>query len=262
MNALFRLRKDMQITALVPFKYLLYTALLSDVTTYVSGDDRLGIFAKPLDDLDDYFSDWSHSDERRNVVTSALNELERDGLIYFLDDSDGEQLIVLGEYRGRKFFTFERRSSFCDIALKTFDEELSKYGNSKSVKDRSRAKYIRSTFERLISEGIDKLGPGAFTEIHGYLYEIYTGGEVYTLRNEAEKFQTKNILKAYDRFTTLAILIEATLHYDKYRSKGLPTLVNVAYIKDDVFKAFTKADSGSKDYMRDITSVTTDDSDF
>ena len=85
---------------------------------------------------------------------------------------------------------------------------------------------------------------------------------MYTLRNEAEKYQTKNILKAYDRFTTMAILIEATLHYDKYRSKGLPPLVNVASIKDDVFKAFTKADSGSKYYMRDITSVTTDDSDF
>ena len=72
-------------------------------------------------------------------------------------------------------------------------------------------------------------------------------------------FQTNNILKAYDKYTTFAIIVEAVLNYDKHKKKGVPTLINVGYMKDDVFRHLTNPTAGSKDYMRELS---TDDGEF
>lgn len=235
-------------------------ALLSDVIAYVSEDDgiKYGVFAQSTQDLYDYFPDWDHTDERRNEVFKALNDLAEDGLVWF----DEEERIYLGEYRGKKFFPFEVKNSLFDTANKLLSEELKKYGKSKSAKDKSRARYIREQIDRLLDRGVESMTPSDFTDLHGYLYEVYTGGEVYIIRGKTEYFQTNNMLKAYDKFTVFSLIVEATLRYDFYRKKGMPTLVNVACMKDDVFRVLTKADSGSKDYMRDITSSVNTDSEF
>ena len=260
MNVLLRLRKDMHITGLVPFRYLLYSALLSDVVHYTPEDEetRYGVFAESQQELYDYYPDWDSSDERRNEVYKALNDLADEGLIWFDDDDR----IYLGEYRGKKFFPFEVKNSLFDEANKLLDTELKRYGKSKSAKDKSRSRYIREQINRLLDKGVENLSPGDFTDIHGYLYEVYTGGEVYIIRNKTEHFQTNNMLKAYDKFTVFSLIVEATLRYDAYRKKGLPTLVTVACMKDDVFRALTKTESGSKDYMREMTSSISDDSEF
>lgn len=251
----------MQITGFVPFKYLLYSAMLSNVVPYISDDDdtKYGIFGESQGDLYDYFSDWDHTDDRRNEVLKALNELGEEGLIMF--DEDDVDKIYLGEYRGKKFFPFEAKNSLFDDATSLVDTELKRYGKSKSAKDKSRSRHIREQIDRLLSKGIENFHPSDFTDLHGYLYEIYTGGEIYILRGKVEYFQTNNMLKAYDKFTVFAIIVEATLRYDTYRKKGVPTLTNVACMKDDVFRALTKSDSG-KEYMRDITSSVSDDSGF
>ena len=260
MNILLRLRKDMTIAGIVPFRYLLYTAMLSDVVTYEPEDEdtRYGIYGGEQEDLYDHFSDWCNEDDRRDEVLQALNDLCDEGFIFFDDDDR----VYLGEFRGRKFFTFEQKNSLYERAEKTLDEALKRYGRSKSAKDKSRARYIREQIDKLIDKGIENLSPGNFTDLHGYLYEIYTGGEIYMVRGKVEHFQTKNMLKAYDKFTVYALLVEATLRYDTYRKKGVPTLTNVACMKDEVFGALTKPDEGSKDYMREMTSSVDEDSDF
>lgn len=260
MNTLLRLRKDMPITGLVPFKYLLYLAMLSDVVPFIPDDEdvKYGVFSERESDLYDRYYEWTHEDERRDEVLSALNALADEGLIWFDDDDR----IYLGEYRGKKFFPFEVKTSLYDNASKFLEEELRKYGRSKSAKDKSRARYIREQIERLLDKGVEGMSPGDFTELHGYLYELYTGGEIYIIRNKTEYFQTNNMLKAYDRFTVFSLIVEGTLRYDSYRKKGVPTLTNVACMKDDVFRALTKADDGSKEYMRGITESISEDSDF
>ena len=260
MNVLFRLRKDMVVANLVPFKYLLYMAMLSSVNPYTEeGDEtKYGIFSGTTDDLYDYFQDWDSADYRRSDVYKALSDLSEEGLVYF-DDSDN---IYLGEYRGRRFFPFEAKSSLFDGAKDLMDSRIAQYGKSRSAKDKSRARYIREQVNRLLDKGVENMTPGDFTDLHGYLYEIYTGGEIYILRGKVEHYQTNNMLKAYDRSTVFALIVEATLRYDTYRSRGVPTLTNVACMKDDVFRALTKGSEGSKDYMRDITSSINDDSDF
>lgn len=258
MNVLLRLRKDMPITGLVPFRYLLYAALLSDVVPFVDEDTKYGVFSGTEGDLYDYYPDWDSADSRRNEVFRALNDLADEGLVFFDEDSR----IYLGEFRGKKFFPFEAKNSLFDEANDLLESELKRYGRSKSAKDKSRARYIREQIGAMIDNGVDSLTPGKFTELHGYLYEIYTGGEIYIIRSKVEHFQTTNMLKAYDKATVFAIIVEATLHYDKYRKRGMPTLTTVACMKDDVFRALTKMDSGSKDYMREMTSSINEDSEF
>ena len=260
MNALLKLRKDMVITTLVPFRYLLYAAMLSNIAPYEPKDEdiKYGVFAGYQEDLYDYYPDWDHSDDRRNEVLKALNDLADEGLIWF----DDEDRVYLGEYRGRKFFTFEVKNSLYDTAVSLLDSSLKRYGRSKSAKDKSRSRYIREQVDRLLSKGVENFSPGNFTDLHGYLYEIYTGGEIYIIRGKVEHFQTANMLKAYDKFTVFSLVVEATLNYDKYRKRGVPTLTNVACMKDDVFRALTKPDEGSKDYMRDMTSSISEESSF
>lgn len=258
MNGLLKLRKDMPITGLIPFRYLLYSALLSAIEVYVEDETRYGISSLSNGDVYDYFPDWDDSDERKSEAYKALNDLAEEGLLLF----DEEGRIYLGEFRGRKFFPFEAKSSIFDSALEFLNEALRKYGSSKSAKDKSRSRYIREQINRLLDKGVESMSPSDFTDLHGYLYEVYTGGEMYILRGKVEHFQTTNMLKAYDKFTTFALIVEATLNYDTYRSKGVPTITNVACMKDDVFRALTKPAEGSKDYMRDMSDSIDADSTF
>ena len=258
MNVLLKLRKDMAITGLVPFKYLLYTALLSDVVPFVDEDVKYGVYGGEQDELYDRFSDWASADERRDEVCKALNDLADEGLIFFDDDDR----IYVGEFRGKKFFAFDKKNSLFDEASKVLDAELKRYGSSRSAKDKSRSRYIRSQIDKFLDKGVENMSPGDFTELHGYLYEVYTGGEIYVIRGKAEYFQTNNMLKAYDKFTVYSLIVEGTLHYDIYRKKGVPTLTNVACMKDDVFRALSKSAEGSKDYMREMSSAVDEDSDF
>lgn len=249
MNVLLRLRKDMVVTKLIPFKYLLYAALLSDVTPYYSDEDKCkyGIFAKDYDDLFDDLSAWTSLDDRKDELLNAINELIEEELI-FLDDSNH---IYLGEFRGKKFFPFEVKNSLYDKASALLKETLDSYKSAKSAKMRSRGRYLQEQIDLLLENGVEKLTAKDFTDLHGYLYELYTGGETYIIRNKVEYFQTNNILKAYDKFTTFALLIEGTLHFDKYRRRGMPTLTTVACIKDDVVNGLTRSEAGSKEYMRE-----------
>lgn len=250
----------MPIAGLVPFRYLLYSALLSDVVPFTSEDEdiKYGVFSESEQELYDHYPDWDSADDRRNEVLKALNDLAEEGLIWF--DEDGH--IYLGEYRGKKFFPFEVKNSLFDDANKLLADALKGYYKSKSAKDKSRSRYIREQIDRLLEKGVENMSPGDFTDLHGYLYEVYTGGEIYIIRGKAEHFQTNNMLKAYDKFTTFSLIVEATLRYDSYRKRGIPTLTNVACMKDDVFRALTKTDIGSKDYMREITSSVNEESEF
>lgn len=240
MNVLFRTRKEIPIAGLIPFRYLLYATLLSDVVSYTPDDEdtKYGVFTSDRD-IYDCFSDWDSDD-----VYKALDDLSSEGLVSF--DEDGR--IYLGEFRGKKFFPFEVKSSLFDSAYSLLETELKRYGSSRSAKDKSRARYIKEQVNRFLDKGVEHMTPGDFTELHGYLYEVYTGGEIYIIRNKTEHFQTNNMLKAYDKFTVFALIVESTLNYGTYKKKGMPTLINVACMKDDVFRSLTKGD-GSKDYM-------------
>ena len=260
MNILLRLRKDMPISGIVPFKYLLYTAMLSNVVPFIPEDEdvKYGVFSETEQELYDYYPDWDNVDDRRNEILKALNDLAEEGLIWF----DDENRVYLGEFRGKKFFPFEVKNSLFDEAKKLLDEHLKLYGKSKSAKDKSRSRYIKEQINRFLDKGVENMSPGDFTELHSFVYELYTGGEIYHIRGKAEHFQTNNMLKAYDKFTVFSLIVEATLRYDSYRKRGVPTLTNVACMKDDVFHALTKTSEGSKEYMRDIVSSISEDSEF
>lgn len=249
MNGLLKLRKDMAIVDAVPFKYLLYMAMLSDVVPMDEDGTRYAVCSiKEVEFYDDYFPEWN-SDSRTTEVTKAMDELVDEGLIRFDDDFPPNQgIIYLGEFRGRRFFPFEKKDSTINLAKEAIEEALKDFNST--PRRVSRAKYIKSQIREMLEKGVDSMTPGDFTELHGYLYEIYTGGENYILRNKTEQFQTTNMLKAYNKQTTFALIVEGTLHYDKYRKHGVPTITNVACMKDDVFRSLTKG-GGSKDYMRD-----------
>lgn len=251
MNGLFRLRKDMRVVDVIPLKHLIYTALLSDIVPYEDGDIKYAVSSHTTQDLYDYFHDWETSNSEDDEVYKSLNELSEEGFISFDDD----QRIYLGEFRGKKFFPFEvGTTSKLDSAIELLNTSISIYGSYKSTVTKSRARFIRTQFDKYLDKGIPSLNAADFTEIHGYLYEIYTGGEIYTIRNKVEYYQTNNMLKAYDKQNTFIILVNGTLRYDTYRKNGLPTLTNVACMKDDVFRSLVRSESSSKEYMREVKS--------
>lgn len=258
MNMLLRLRKENPIVGLIPFKKLLYAALLSDVVTMDSDEDgvRYGVHSETFDELRERFPEWDSSDESKSEICKAIDSLEEDGLLWF----DEENNIYLGEFRGRKFFPFAVKSSLYDKAVEMLQDAIKAYGKSRSAKDKSRSRYIKEQVSKMLDKGVDSMNANDFTELHGYVYELYTGGEVYMIRNKVEYYQTNNMLKAYDKATVFALIVEGTLHFEKFRSRGMPTLTNVAVIKDDVFHSLTH--DGSKDYMRYEESSMSDDSEF
>ena len=89
MNSLFKLRKNMAIPGLVPFKYLLYAALLTKVTSFEpeDSDEKFGVFSENISDLYDYFPEFnsktnSNSNTNNNTKhcyfsTSSLIEHQR-----------------------------------------------------------------------------------------------------------------------------------------------------------------------------------------
>lgn len=243
MNGLTRLRKEYAVCDTVEFKRLLYFALLSNVVPYkMEGDDtKYAVFAHLQDDLADFFASWS-GDE----IDNALDALYEEGLIFF----DEERHIYVGEIRGMRFFPFDIKNSLADAAIAKLREATKTFETPRSALRRSRGRYIAEQINTFIDRGIDKMTPSDFTTFFTFLYEMFTGGESYLFRNKVEYYQTSNMLKAYDKFTTFAILVEGVLNFSAYRRKGVPTLTTVAVIKDDIFGALTKG-SGSKDYMRD-----------
>ena len=255
MNALLKMPLD-KLPAGLSLENYLYAVLLSDTTTVEEDGCKFVISTRGTEDLYDYF------DGNEDEVYKALNALGENDLIQFSEEGgDGGDVIYVGEMRGKKFFPFERSNSIFDNAVELLNKELKRYGNSKSAKDKSRSRFIREKVDVML-EDVTQLRPGDFTELHGYLYEVYTGGEIYNIRNKTEYYQTNNMLKAYDRYTVFALIVEGTLHSDEYRKKGVPTLTNVACMKDDVFGALTRASRGSKEYMRDTEHSMDDDKDF
>lgn len=219
----------------------MYAVLMSDVKVVEEDETKLVISAKSVEDLYDYFGGFEDD------VYQALSRLGDEGVVQF-DDSD-DNIVYLGEIRGKRFFPFEIRNSMFDNAVELMNREIKRYGTSESVKDKSRSRYIREKISAMMDD-VSTMRPNDFTELHGYLYEVFTGGEIYTIRNKVEYYQTNNMLKAYDRFTVFAIIVEGTLHYDNYRKKGVPTLTNVACMKDEIFGELTKSEKCSKEYMR------------
>lgn len=243
MNCLFRLNKNLPILDSIPLKYVIYLTMLSNSEVLSDEDTKYAVFKE--DDVYDRFSDWTEED-----VYKALSELGDEGLVLF--DSD---VIYLGELRGRKFFSFESKSSLYDYAYNLLLDSLKVYSKSKSIKDKSRARYIKDFVTNLNDSGVSTMKVSDFNELHGYLYELYTGGEVYTIRNKIEYYQVNNMLKAYDKSTVFAILVEGTLHYDSYRKKGVPDLVSVAVLKDEIFGNLISKRKSSKEYMRNEDSL-------
>lgn len=259
MNTLIRVHKDFPIVSLIPLRHLIYATLLSDVRQYAEEDGTISAVSRfSLDDIRDSFGEWAEMDSKNNLLEDALNELGSEGLVLFDDD---EGLIFVGEFRGKRFFPYEQETNIFSESKDKLMEAISMYGRSKSAKDKSRSKFIRSRIDELFDKGIENLTPSDFTDLHGYCYELYTGGEIYILRNKVEHFQTNNMLKAYDRHSTFSIIVEGVLNFDKYRKKGLPTLTTIACMKDDVFKGLTKS-GDAKGYMRDISKVIDEDSTF
>ena len=255
MNALIRARKDFPIFSNVPFKNFVYFVLLSNIVSFEDGNIRHAIYAGEYLDLFDHLSDWADESCGTSELDKALDELEDEGYISFDDDNR----IYLGEFRGRKFFPFEVRGSLFDSACDLMWSEIKRYGKTRSAKVLTRVGFIKGQVEGFISKGVEKMSPKDFTELHSFMYEVYTGGETYILRNKAEHFQTTNMLKAFDKHTVFSLIVFGTLNFDEYRSKGLPTMTNVACMKDDVFNRLNKPEKGSKEYMRDMES---DDSEF
>lgn len=235
----------------------IYAVLMSDTKVIEEDGTKTVISARSVSDLYDYFDGWE------NEVYQALNKLGESGLVLFEDNEDdaSDDIVYLGELRGKRFFPFETKNSIFDKAVELMRKEIKRYGNSKSAKDKSRSRYIQEKVDAWL-EDVSVMRPGDFTELHGYLYEVYTGGEIYMVRNKTEYYQTNNMLKAYDRFTVFAIIVEGTLRYDNYRKKGVPTLTNVACMKDEIFGELTKSEKGSKEYMRDTKHSMDDEKDF
>lgn len=240
MNGLLRIRKGMPLIESVSLKHLIYVALLSDISSEDSEDSlKLAVSNIKEEDIYDYFSDWAEDE-----VYEALTALGTEGFIEFSEGS-----IYLGEFRGRRFFPYEVKSSMYDRIKEFLTEKLAEY--TKRARNKSRAKYVKKEIIH-ITDKVDKLTPNDFTELHGLLYEVYTGGEVYNIRNQVEYYQTSNILKAYDRHTTFSIIVEGTLNFEAYRKSGIPTLTFVGVAKDDIFGNLTKGTSHGKDYMRTV----------
>jgi hypothetical protein len=245
MNALLRVKEGASLLDLMDFKTFLYVVLLSDVSPKWTDETKYGVSTYTITSLCETFEDFTHRNPNRCKVRLSLEELADEGLIF-----TDEESIYVGEYRGRKFFPFEGECSLLDKCLDALKTALDLFGRSKSAKVKSRSRFIKERIGELIDRGINNITASELTEVHGYLYEVYTGGEVYNLRNKVEAFQTNNMLKAYDRATTFCLLVEGTLNYDTYRKKGLPTITNVATMKDEVLRGL-KSNGGSKEYMRE-----------
>lgn len=241
-NTLFHIRRNSSLAKKLSLEDLIYMACLSSVDKYYDEESGItyGLFSKGYELLADYFSDWDEDE-----LIKAFNTLGEQGLLLYGEDEDSDRVYV-GTFEGRRFEPFSSSES------NLYQDAVSKINQAikNSVLPKARTLYIKGRLSSMIEKGAEYLNVNDYNELHGLLYELYTGGEDYKVRNKTEMFQTGNILKAYDHATTFAIVTEAVINYDIYRSKGVPTLINVGYLKDDVFRKLVHKDTSTKEYMR------------
>ena len=244
-NTLFHIRRNSTLTKKFNLEDLIYVTCLSSVEKYTEEESGItyGLFSKGFELLSEYFSDWSEDE-----FIKAINSLGEQGLLmYGIEGSEEADNVYVGTFEARRFEPF---SSAENTLYQDATEKVTQAVKS-SVLPKARNLYIKGRLNSMIEKGAENLNVNDFNELHGILYEIYTGGEDYKIRNKTELFQTSNILKAYDHATTFAIITEAVLNFDLYRKKGVPTLINVGYLKDDVFRKLVHKDTSTKEYMRE-----------
>lgn len=243
-NTLFHIRRNSPLAEKFSLTDLIYLTCLSSVDKEYDEDEKVtyAIFSKGMDMLESYFQDWEEQE-----VTDALDELGQQNLLLFDEDT-----IYVGTFEGKRFEPFSSKDS--SIYQKAVDLIEKGVSSSKNILPKARYLYIKNRLKLLIEKHTDDLSVNDLVELHGLLYEIYTGGENYSFRNKTEVYQIPNILKAYDKASTFSIIAEAVLNYDLYHKKGLPTLINVAMMKDDCFKHLCKKDTSTKEYMREEAS--------
>lgn len=253
MNVLFKLKKDSPIFGVFPFKTILYTAILSDVIVKEDeeNDIRWAVCGKNEADFYDLFESFdSHKDEESELL-ATLEELENEGLIQCSEYG----VITVGQFVGRAYVPFAKEDSLCNKAVEKIKAALNSHLKSlKSASAKSRGVTLKEDFEKLLDKGIGKMRTGDLNILHGILYEVYTGGEVYVIKGQVDAVQTYNMLRRYDVYTVFALITEAVLNYDTYRSKHTPNLKLVAQMAEDVYRALIKSKTpGSKEYMREDT---------
>lgn len=251
-NTLFHIRRNSALADRFSLDDLLYLTCLSSVSKeYDEKEDvTYAIFSKGFDLLKTYFQDWSEEE-----LTEALSNLGNQGLLLF--DDDNEDVIYVGVFEGKRFEPFtSSESNLYDKAKETIQVSIQE---SKSIIPKARWLYLRGAINSLMEKKPENMDVGDFVTLHGLLYELYTGGESYTTRNKTEFYQIPNILKAYDKPTTFAIVTDGVLHYDLYDKRCVPTLIKVGVHKDDIFRRICKKDTSTKEYMRERDS---DENDF
>lgn len=253
MNLLKRLHKEVNLTSIMEFKYVVYLSLLSDVVQISTDEDlrKIAAWNGSYEEFLELFPEWDNLQDDSEIVC-ALSTLESDGLISF--NEDGTEIYV-GTMLGKKFIPFTKRVSFYEQSVKKIKKALKEYCKGSSAKGVSRGQYLTSVLEGKYFMGTGSLKPNDFTELHGYLYELYTGGEVYIIRKKLEYYQTTNMLKAYDKDTVFSILVEGVLNFDFYRQSSVPNLVNIACMKDDIYRSLIGKNGKGKEYMRETEST-------
>lgn len=248
MNGLLKIRKGSPLLGLMPLKTFLYVLLLSDLIPIKEGDDTLAAHKRDTDELYELFPTFDNDEEDGHDFVEALNELAEEELLQF----DEENRIICGNFQGKNFVPFGTKNSLFSRAYERLSTDLKGYTSSLGNFSKARGRYLVDTLGDLLDKGVSSFTGGDFNTLHSILYEIYTGGEVYTIRNKADGFQTTNLMKHYDRNTVFAIMVEAVLSYDKYRTKHTPNLCLMANMAEDVYRALIKTKTpGSKDYLRE-----------
>lgn len=243
-NALFHIRRNSQLAKRFSIEDLIYMTCLSSIEKFYEekSGTTYGLFSKGYDLLCEYFSDWDSKE-----LSKAFETLGEQGLLLFgEEDTYDSDFIYVGTFEGKRFEPFtSAESNLYQDAKDKITQAI-----KESVLPKARNLYIKGRLNSMIEKGAEYLNVNDYNELHGLLYELYTGGEDYKVRNKTEMFQTSNILKAYDHATTFAIITDGVLNYDFYRKKGVPTLINIGYLKDDVFRKLVHKDTSTKEYMR------------
>lgn len=241
----------MAIVGMIPTKELIYAILLSDVEKFTPEGSSItyGVF----EDYTRLYDQLGCLGDPEGVIGKALDELEEEGLVSFEDDN----VCILGEFKGKKLYTYSATVPIFTQSKERLYTELSNFGKNGSAKSAMRARFLKSELDKMLDTDISRWTQPMFNILHATLYEIYTGGEEYQMRNSVEQYQVKNILKAYDKPTTFSILVNGVLGWS---GKGVPTLTKVAVNKDEIFKTLYK--KASADKPKSAIHEDNDDSEF